>query len=92
MCARQLVRFLEVLRGEQDVGAVGHQVPDRTPQVHAATRIEPGGGLVEQQELRPPDQAGAEVEAAPHATRVGAHEAVAGVGEIQSFEHVRRRR
>ena len=87
--ARQLVGFLEVLRREQDVGAVGDQVPDRTPQVHAATRIEPGGGLVEQQELRPAHQAGAEVETAPHATGVGAHEAVAGVGEIQSLEHLR---
>ena len=92
MCRAELVGFLEVLRREQYVGAVGHQVPDRTPQVHAAARIEPGGGLIQQQELRPADQARAEVEAAPHATRVGADEAVAGVGQIQSFEHVRGRR
>ena len=58
------------------------------PQIHAAAGIEPGGRLVEQQELRSADQAGAEVEAAAHATRVGAHEAVAGVAEIQSFEHL----
>ena len=57
----------------------------------AATRIEPGGRLVEQEELRATDQAGTEVEPATHAPGVGAHEAVAGVGEVQALEHLRRR-
>jgi hypothetical protein len=87
--ARQLVCLLEVLRREQHVGTVGHQVADRRPQVHAATRVEPGRRLVEQQELRTADEAGAEVETATHTAGVGAHEAVAGVGEIQALEHLR---
>ena len=57
----------------------------------AAARIEPRGRLVEQEELRATDQAGAEVEPATHAPGVGAHEAVAGVGEIQAPQHLRRR-
>ena len=50
--AGQLVGLLEVLGGEQHVGAVGDQVADGLPQLDAAARVEAGGRLVEQQQLR----------------------------------------
>jgi hypothetical protein len=43
--------------------------------------------LVEQQQAGRTHEAGAQVEPAPHATRVGAHEAVRSVREAQLFEH-----
>src|SRR6266540_4127427 len=49
--AGQLIGFLEVLGGEQDIGAAGDEIADRTPQLHAAARVQAGGRLVEQQEL-----------------------------------------
>ena len=67
----QLVGLLEVLRGEQHVGAVGDEAADRLPQLDPAARVEPGGRLVEQQQRGRADQAGAEVEPAAHAARVG---------------------
>ena len=69
---RELVGLVEVLRREHDVGAGGDELADGVPQLDAAARIEPGGGLVEQQQLRGADQAGSEVELAAHAARVGA--------------------
>ena len=62
---------------------------DGVPQLDAAAGVEAGGGLVEQQQAGRPDQAGAEVEPAAHAARVGAHEAIGGVGQAELVEHGR---
>ena len=83
----QLVGLVEVLGGEQHVGARRHQVADDVPQLVAAAGVEAGGGLVEQEQLGGADQAGAEVELAAHAAGVGAHQPVGGVGEAQPLEH-----
>jgi hypothetical protein len=45
-------------------GALLAQAPDLVPEVGAALRVEPGGGLVEEEQLRLVDQAQPEVEAA----------------------------
>ena len=87
ICDGEMVGLVEVLRGEQHVGAVGDQRADRVPQLDAAARIETGGRLVEQQQPGPADEAGAEVEAAAHAAGVRAHRPVGGVGEAQLLEH-----
>ena len=87
----QSIGFLEVLGGEQHVGARLHQPLDGQPELVAAARVEPGGGLVEEQQLRRADEAGAEVEPTAHAARVRAHESVAGVGEAQLLEDGLRR-
>ena len=57
---------------------VPHEVADGVPELDAAARIETGRRLVEQQQLRRADEAGAEVELAPHAARVRLHPAIRG--------------
>ena len=76
----QLVGLLEVLRGEDDGGAVAHQVAEDVPQVAAAARVEAGGGLVEEQHLGDGHQAGGQVEAPAHAARERLDQLVGGVG------------
>ena len=60
---------------------------DRIPQLEAGARIEAGGRLVEQQDARRAHEAGAEVEPAPHATRVVLDRAVGVVGQEDLGEH-----
>ena len=83
----QAVSLLEVLRGEQHVRATGDQRADDVPELEAAPRVEAARRFVEQQEPRTPDQAGAEVETAAHATGIRAHLPVRGVGEVHLLEH-----
>src|SRR5690606_36050852 len=45
----EAVGFLQVLGGEQQGRALGHQFGDDVPQVAAAGRVEPGGRFVEEQ-------------------------------------------
>lgn len=84
--AGQVIGFFEVLGGQEHAGALGNQVPDGGPQLDPAVRVETGGGLVEQKQPWLPDEAGAEIQAAAHPARVGAHEPVPGVRESQPFE------
>ena len=90
--AGQTIRLLEVLRGEQDVGAIGDEFADGVPQLDAAARVEAGRRLVEQQQPRPPDEAGSEVEAATHPAGVRADQTVTGIAEVQTLEQVGGRR
>ena len=85
MCGEP-VGLVEVLGGEQHVGASGREVFDRDPQLVAAAGVETGGGLVEQQQARRTHEAGAEVETPLHAARIGAHQPVAVVGEAHLVE------
>ena len=82
----ELVGFLEVLRGEQQRGAVVHEIAEVRPELDAATGVEPGGRLVEQQHARARHETGAEVEPAGHAARVGLHRAVGSVVQRQPVE------
>ena len=86
--ASELIGLFEVLGGEQHVGTVADEVADGVPQLAPAARVETGRGLVEQQESRAPDQAGAEVEPAAHAAGVVADHARAGLGEADALEHL----
>ena len=76
----QLVGFVEVVRGQQDVGAARGQAAHGVPDLAPADRIQAGRRLVEQQQPRPADQAGAQVEPAPLAAGVGA---AAPVGDLR---------
>jgi hypothetical protein len=89
--AGQLVGLLQVLGGEQHVGALGHQASDRVPQGHPAARVQPGRRLVEQQEPGSADQAGAQVEAPAHPARVRADEPAARVGQAEAIQDGGRR-
>jgi hypothetical protein len=42
--------------GDEDGLALGGELPQQHPQLDARARVEPGGGLVEQQHLRVVDQ------------------------------------
>ena len=60
---------------------------DRIPQLEAGARVEAGGRLVEQQHAWRAHEAGAEVEPAPHATRVVLDRTVGVVGQEDLGEH-----
>src|SRR5204862_2457229 len=80
----------QVLRGQQDGRAVGHQVLDDPPQVYAAVGVEAGGRLVEEQHGWAVDQGGGQVEAAAHASRVRLDRPVGGVGEVEALQQLGR--
>ena len=61
---------------------------DRLPERDAAARVEAGGRLVEEEDRRPRDERGGEVEPAAHAARVGPDEAVGGLGEVEALEQL----
>ena len=84
----QPVGLLEVLRGEDDRGAVADELAQHLPQVAAAARVEPGGRLVEEQHLGRGDEAGGQVEPAAHAAREGLHQLVGRVGEVEPLEQL----
>ena len=89
----QLVGLLEVLGGEEDRGAeVGVQPAHLLPHGGAAHRVEAGGRLVEEQDLRVVDQGGGEVEPALHAAGVGADRSVHRVADVDELDAPRARR
>jgi len=67
----QGVGFLQVLGGEQDRDLVGDQGADGRPDGLPAARVQPGGGLVEDQQPGPGDQAGGQVNPAALAAGQG---------------------
>src|ERR1700680_1146562 len=81
-----MIGLVEVLGGEQDVGAVDDQRPDDIPELEAAARIKSGGRLVEQEQLGPADQAGAEVEAPAHAAGIRPYRPISGVFETHLLD------
>ena len=82
------VGLLEVLGGEEQRRAVVDELAQDGPEGVARVRVEPGRRLVEEQHGRRRDQAGREVEPAPHAAGVGAREAVAVGGEAEALEQL----
>src|SRR6188472_1500737 len=86
------VRFVEILRGQQDRRAPLDESLDSVPEPDAAAQVEPRGRLVEEHDGRPSDQGAGEVDAAAHASGVRADETVAGVGEVEQCEQLARTR
>ncbi len=87
---RQLVGLLQILRGQADGDAAGDEVADRLPERLAAARVQPGRRLVQEKHLGRADDAGGEVEPAPHAAGVGAHPPVPGIHELERVEQLAR--
>jgi hypothetical protein len=79
----QVVGLVEVLGGQQHVGAGADQLADRVPQLEAAAGVQARGGLVQQQQAGGADQAGAQVQAAAHSAGVGADQPVGVAGQLQ---------
>ncbi len=82
----ELVGFIEVLGGQQHGRSGVDEVPDQTPKVDAALRVNPGGGLVEEEDLGPADQRGGQVEPPSHTARVCANGAVGSLTEVDTVE------
>ncbi len=87
---REAFGLFEVLGRQHDGRTVGDQLFDERPQLAAGPRVEPGGGLVQDQYGRMPDKARAKVEAPSHPTRVGLHLPVARLGEREALQHLLR--
>ena len=86
---RELIRLFEVLRRQQDRRALAAQVADDLPDLVATPRIETGGRLVEEEQARPGEQAGREVESPSHPARVGLRRPLGGVGELEALQQLR---
>ena len=66
---REPIGLLEVLRGQQHRRPLATKLRDDAPQLLARARVEPGRGLVEQDDRRPPHQGRAQIQAAAHSAR-----------------------
>jgi hypothetical protein len=84
----QLVRLLQVLRAEQDRGALAGERSDDLPDLVARARVQAGGRLVEEHQVRGHDQAGRDVQPAPHAAGVLLDEAGGRVREVERLEQL----
>jgi hypothetical protein len=84
----EFVRFLQVLRREEDRDATSDEAADDLPHGASAARVEAGGRLVEEDDARVTDQAHREVEPTPHAAGVGAGRLVGCLDQIESLEQV----
>ena len=63
------------------------ELADDVPHLQPAPGVEPGRRLVQEQDLRPADEARAEVQAPAHAARVGLGGPVRRVGQLEALEH-----
>ena len=78
----------EQVRGDQDGDAVGGDLPDQATDLAGALRVEAVGGLVQDDQLPRPEQAGRDGQPLLHAQRVGP---VALLGRGEQADPVQRR-
>jgi hypothetical protein len=64
----QCLGLLHQMRGEQYADAVCAQSPDDVPDQPSGLRVHAGGGLVEEYQLRPPDEGAGQRKPLPLAT------------------------
>ena len=82
----QLVGLVEVLGGEEQGHAAGHQLADDVPHADPAGGVEPGGRLVEEEHRRSGHEPGRQVETPPHAAGVTRQDAVGRIGQVELLE------
>src|SRR5215471_15277353 len=82
----ELVRFVQVLRGEQDRNASGREVANDLPHRVTAARVQAGGRLVEENDTGVANQGHRQVEPAPHAARVGGRQLSGCVNQIKTLK------
>ena len=80
----ELVSLLQILRRQEDRDAAGDEVADDLPHGAAASRVQAGGRLVEEDDARVPHQCHREVEPAPHSAGVGGGRLLGRVGEVEA--------
>ena len=69
----EAIGLLQVLGREQHGGSVGGDLADEIPHLVPAARIETRRRFVQEEDLGRGDQAGGDVDAAPHAARISPH-------------------
>ena len=84
----ELVGLLQVLGAEQDRRALTDHRADDVPHLVARARVEPGGGLVEEHQLRRDDDAGRDVEPAAHPAGVVLDQLARRLGEAERLEQL----
>ena len=77
----QMLRLVQILRGEQDGRSGGSQFPDCMPHLVARLGVQAGGRLVQENHLRIPDQAHRDIKPAPHSTGIGTRPTGPRLGE-----------
>ena len=82
----QLVRLVELLRGQEDRDTVRHELADGLPHHAAASRVEAGGRLVEEDDARVADQGHRKIEPALHAAGVGRCGLLGRGGQVELVE------
>ncbi|CAM5269534.1 hypothetical protein STENM223S_02555 [Streptomyces tendae] len=85
---RELVGLVQVLRGQQDGGALCDDRAHDVPHLVAAARVEAGGGLVEEQQVRGVEDGRGDVDAAPHAARVLLDLLAGRLGETERLQQL----
>ena len=83
---REPVGLLEVLRREEDGDAGLREARDDVPRRRAATRVEPGGRLVEEDHEGLTDQTRRNIEAPAHPAGVGRDRRCPASASSKSFE------
>ena len=79
----QRVGLLEILRGQQRGDAETLELADQVPNALPATRIQPGGGLVQEHHLRTDHQTTGDIDASAHTARVGLHPPIGCICQIE---------
>jgi hypothetical protein len=85
---RQSISLLQILSRQEHGGAVGRDLAHELPHLIATARIETRGGLVEEENLGPRDEAGRDIDATTHPSRVGTHLLPGGVGKGESVQQL----
>src|SRR6185312_5297791 len=83
---REPVGLVEVLGGQEDGDAVGHQPADDVPHGAAAARVESGRRLVQEDDPRVADQGHRQVELPAHATGVGRDQLLRRLRQVEPLQ------
>ena len=84
----QPVSLFEVLRGQEDRHATRDELADDVPHDPPAARIEPGRGLVQEDDAWVADKRHRQIEPPTHAARVGRDDLVGGVDQVEALEQL----
>ena len=83
-----LLHLVELMARDQHGAALAGEVAEEAAQPADAVGIEPVGRLVEHEHLRVAEQRRGQAEALPHAQRVAADLALAGIAQPDQLEHL----
>ena len=84
----ELVGLLHVVRGEQDRLALAVQLAEQVPQREPALRVQPGGGLVEEQHARAVEDGPGHHEPLGHAAGQGVDRRLGPPAELELLEQL----